>query len=193
MQIRFDVEELKELAISAVVLGFCFAWIQRNYLSLPFIEVFLIMLIAVGVSFIAHELAHKATAQRYGHFASYRMWDTGLIIAFFLAVTLGAIFAAPGAVYISAGYYPISRDENGIISLAGPATNLALAVLFLVLSAFPGFLGLVGGFGFFINLVLALFNLLPFPPLDGSKILRWNSKIWAVLFFPTLIIFLKFF
>ena len=188
MQIRFGTEELKELAISATVLGFCFAWIQRD-LPLPFLEIFLVMIIAVGVSFIAHELAHKITAQRYGHFASYQMWDTGLILAFFLSVTVGVIFAAPGAVYISSGYSPLSRDENGMISLAGPVANLALAFLFLVLRAFPGFLGIVGYFGLFINVWLALFNLLPFPPLDGSKVLSWNPKAWGIMFILLLFLF----
>jgi len=189
MRIGFDSEELKELAISAVVLGFCFAWIQRRYIYLPFLEVFLIMLIAVGVSFIAHEMAHKIVAQRYGHFASYRMWDTGLIIAFFLAVTVGWIFAAPGAVYISPGYYSISREENGVISMAGAAANLALAFIFLFLRSFSGFLGIVGGLGLFINVWLALFNLLPIPPLDGSKVLSWNPRIWGVMFLFLFLLF----
>ncbi|WP_211259700.1 site-2 protease family protein, partial [Thermococcus celericrescens] len=31
-----------------------------------------------------------------------------------------------------------------------------------------------------VNLWLAFFNLLPFPPLDGSKVVRWNAGYWAV-------------
>ncbi len=70
------------------------------------------------------------------------------------------------------------------VSLAGPASNLALAFLFgmgcriLGVTSLhditPGILGLVQfmlAFGMMINIVLAIFNLLPFPPLDGSKIL----------------------
>ncbi|OQX87051.1 hypothetical protein B6D60_04840 [candidate division KSB1 bacterium 4484_87] len=70
------------------------------------------------------------------------------------------------------------------VSLAGPASNLALALVFGIgcrilgvtsLRALqPGILGLVQfmfAFGMMINIVLAFFNLLPIPPLDGSKIL----------------------
>jgi Zn-dependent protease len=182
---RFSIDEIKELVISAVVIGFCFAWIVRHYpifMQANFIEIFVIMLIAVGAAFIFHELAHKVVAQRYGCWAEYKMWETGLIFAFFLAVSVGIVFAAPGAVYISCGYYGISRRENGIISVAGPSTNLVLASIFLIISTMGfEFLRVLGAFGFFINAWLALFNVIPFPPLDGSKIKNWDTKIWAIV------------
>jgi len=65
------------------------------------------------------------------------------------------------------------RRDAGLISLAGPAANLFLAVILaLIIKLLPDFL-----FTAFliplilINLNLAIFNLLPIPPLDGSKIL----------------------
>ncbi len=181
MEFTFSKNELKELAISAVVIGFSFAWIRRGLIP-DFFILFVIMMIAVGAGFVFHELAHKITAQRFGCFAEYRMWETGLIIAFLLAVSpLHIIFAAPGAVYIQCGYYSISRRENGIISAAGPATNLALAVIFQFLIPSGGVLGLLGRIGLLVNAFLALFNLLPFPPLDGSKVIGWNIGIWAFM------------
>ena len=67
------------------------------------------------------------------------------------------------------------------MSFAGPLANLALAILFIVLSAMfykviPPFSFTQVGIamlrqGILINLVLFTFNLLPFPPLDGSKML----------------------
>ncbi|MFH1240586.1 MAG: site-2 protease family protein [Candidatus Diapherotrites archaeon] len=36
----------------------------------------------------------------------------------------------------------------------------------------------------YINMFLGLFNMIPFPPLDGSKIFRWNPIIWAAVFLP---------
>lgn len=180
---RFSQQEIKELGISALVIGFIFAWIMRGghiFMGTNFIVVFLIMLIAVGAAFIFHELAHKAVAQRFGCWAEYRMWDTGLIMAFLLAVVFGFVFAAPGAVYIQSRFAPITRRENGLISLAGPATNLALAMAFLMLAFLGGPLGVLGRIGFVVNTWLALFNLIPFPPLDGSKIIAWDKKVWAI-------------
>lgn len=179
---RFTGREIKELVISAVVIGFCFAWIvkdDRFFSSTNFIEIFAIMLIAVGSAFIFHEIAHKFTAQRYGCWAEYKIWETGLIAAFFLAVSpLHIVFAAPGAVYISCGHYGISRRENGIISVAGPLTNLILAVMFLSLESLSGFFYMLGKVGFLVNTWLALFNMIPFPPLDGSKVKAWDTKVW---------------
>ncbi len=182
---RFTLEELKELLISAVVIGFVFAWIMRKnqiFSDTNFFIVFLIMLAAVGAAFIFHELAHKFVAQRYGYWAEYRMWETGLILAFFLAVATGIVFAAPGAVYIQSGYYQISKRENGIISLAGPLTNLTLGIAFLTLALKGGMLSTLGIIGFSVNTWLALFNLIPFPPLDGSKVIGWNFVVWGIVF-----------
>ncbi len=176
---RFSRRELKELAISAVIIGFSFAWIMRDGIS--FIPLFLVMMVAVGSAFILHELAHKLVAQRYGCWAEYRMWEMGLIVAFFLAVSpLRMIFAAPGAVYITT-HYGISKRENGLISAAGPVTNLLLAVLFMLLRGFGGMLGMLGHFGLAINAWIALFNMIPFPPLDGSKVMAWSIPTWFAM------------
>lgn len=188
---KFGIEELKELLISALVIGFVFAWIMRKhpiFSGASFFIVFIVMLIAVGAAFIFHELAHKFMAQRYGCWAEYRMWETGLIIAFFLAVTIGMVFAAPGAVHIQSMYHPISRRENGLISLAGPLTNLGMGIAFLTFALKGGILGILGSVGFFVNIWLALFNLIPFPPLDGSKVMGWNFAVWGIVFVTSIIL-----
>ena len=62
------------------------------------------------------------------------------------------------------------------VALAGPMSNIAIALVFAVIMRLGG--GLLGeavlpllGFVVFLNILLAVFNLLPIPPLDGSKIL----------------------
>lgn len=71
--------------------------------------------------------------------------------------------------------YNFKNQKRGIIwvSLAGPASNLLIALilgLFIRFSIFP-FLSLPFGIIAYINIFLALFNLIPVPPLDGSKLL----------------------
>jgi Zn-dependent protease len=84
---------------------------------------------------------------------------------------------------------PLTREQNGRVSLVGPLTNFAVALTFTglgfalvrFLTGDTGFY--VGGILFFtgyINAFLGVFNMLPIPPLDGSKVLAWNVGIWAV-------------
>jgi len=92
-------------------------------------------------------------------------------------------FFAPGAVYTSTYKRPDPKEE-GLISAAGPVANIILAGLFFLLAAGTAnsdIWSLVGKFGFQVNLWLAAFNLIPFPPLDGVKILRWNKVVWFVM------------
>ncbi|MBO0888824.1 metalloprotease, partial [Candidatus Bathyarchaeota archaeon] len=69
---------------------------------------------------------------------------------------------------------------------AGPGINLAFALAFLTLFAVVpfGFLGLVAQFGFQLNVGLGSFNMLPVPPLDGSKIFRKSIPIAFAIALP---------
>ena len=62
------------------------------------------------------------------------------------------------------------RRAELLIALAGPASNLLIALIFGTLIRF-GLMYELFGYIVIINIVLAIFNLIPLPPLDGSKIL----------------------
>ncbi len=146
----------------------------------------------IGIGFVLHELAHKAIAIHYGAKARFVMWPQGLL--FMLLTSLfGFIFAAPGAVYIYAR--SITAKQNGIISIAGPLTNILLSFAFFLFWNFSnsytfGFNYLYGLniwlFGAYINALLGAFNMIPLGPLDGTKVFRWNKFVWAGFFFFTL-------
>ena len=123
-----------------------------------------------------HELAHKLVAQSYGCWAEFRM-DVTMLILMIIIAFFGVVFAAPGAVMI---YGFITREQNGKISLAGPLMNLALVVVFFPLTLFNGTIGVVGRVGVWINSWIALFNLIPFGPLDGRKILAWDASVYSI-------------
>jgi Zn-dependent protease len=74
------------------------------------------------------------------------------------------------------------KRDSAIIALAGPASNLLLATICSVIIRLSGSLLLINLLlpFIFINVSLAVFNLLPIPPLDGSKILYGFLPIdWA--------------
>jgi Zn-dependent protease len=189
-------QELKDLSISAVVLaiafGIAFSGGLRAFLELRTLGIYiLISLVAVSLGFVLHELGHRYMARRFGFFAEFKMWRTGLLIA--LAGSLfGFIFAAPGAVNIyprQAGYNTAmtTNDKMGIISITGPAMNFVLAIIFLIIYfIYPHVLFSLGAR---INTWLAVFNLLPFGPLDGMKIFKWSRKIWFSAFIIGIVLF----
>ena len=181
------VKELRDLVISALALALAFGIALSGgfrAFQQPAILVLVIgmALVAVSLGFVFHELGHRLIARRFGYFAEYAMWPMGLMVALGFSL-FGFVFAAPGAVMIYPratvlGTASLSRQKIGLISLAGPATNIGLAVVFLVLDAIqPTLLFTLGAR---INTWLALFNLIPFGPLDGAKILKWNKGIWLI-------------
>ncbi len=181
------VKEFRDLVISALVLalavGIALSGGFRAFQQ-PGVLVLVIgmSLVAVSLGFILHELGHRLIARRFGYFAEYSMSPKGLMVALGFSL-FGFIFAAPGAVMIypkatTWGTNSLDRQKVGLISAAGPITNIGLAILFLVLDVIqPNLLFTLGAQ---INTWLALFNLIPFGPLDGVKILKWNKGIWLI-------------
>lgn len=170
MRKKFSNREIRELFISVIVMGVAVAIATRSVYRLP------IALIAIGPGFIFHEMGHKFAAQCYGYFAEYRMWLQGLLLALVLSVT-GFRIIAPGAVYFSGRYS--SKEKIGKIGLAGPVVNILLAVFFGMVGFFGvGLIQSIGFLGMYINAFLAIFNLIPIPPLDGQKVFSWSKLIW---------------
>ncbi|MBI2548165.1 metalloprotease [Candidatus Woesearchaeota archaeon] len=180
-RLRFSPEEWRDLGVALLVVSLAFTFAQRAYLlpDFSFFSFLVVSIIIVGVGFLLHELAHKIVAQRFGceavFKADYKMLMVTILLSFF-----GVVFAAPGGVFIT-GH--LKKREHGLISAAGPVTNIILACLFLSLSA-VGFSAsgkhilLVASL---INSWLALFNLLPFWTFDGAKVIQWSKKNYVFL------------
>ncbi len=181
---RFSRIEIRDLAKAwfAITLAFTIALAGTGS---GFWVNFIIYGVAVGISFLLHELGHKFVAQHYHLWAEFRSFDFMLVVAV-ASSFLGFVFAAPGAVMIS-GH--IDEKKNGKISTMGPLANIVLAFAFLIAFFVSAQLGIVSELvrnamllgGFKINSWLALFNLLPFGNFDGTKILRWSKPIYAAM------------
>jgi len=177
-----NATERNDLLISWITLSAAFALVISdqffNLMSLA--EALPTALIAVGTGFVFHEMAHRQAARHFGFHAEFRAWMGGLAFALLIAIATGGrfIFAAPGATYIFA--QDISREKNGKISIAGPATNLIIGFALLIAAvAVGGSFSTVLGSAALINFYFAFFNMLPFGPLDGVKVMAWSRPIWA--------------
>ena len=183
--INTSEKEIKDLLKAWLAISIAFGIFMNRFsslksLGLSFYEVFIIASITVGTGFLLHELGHKFVAQRYGCFAEFRSFDKMLILVIIMALFFPILFAAPGAVMIMGR---VDIRKNGIISAAGPVVNLVLALFFLsILFMFPtGLLKAIAVYGFYINLLLAFFNMLPFGIFDGAKVLKWDKKVYGII------------
>jgi len=185
-------DEAFEIVVSilAISLALTFATAGLNIDPPRFLFLIATYVITIGSGFVLHEMAHKYYGLKYGARAQFKAWPLGLGLALGLAIIPQIfgfhlpLFIAPGAVYIYAMRH-ISPKENGIISLAGPVMNWILAAIFFAMFlvfADNIIIATITMQGAWINMGLAMFNLLPIYPLDGSKVLAWDWRIWLAAF-----------
>ena len=155
-------------------------------LNLPYILEMAIMAVVLLFSVIVHEVAHGYVALRNGD-PTARMLGritlnpvphidpvgTILLPAILLLTHAGILFGWAKPVPVNPLNFRNYRWGEITVSAAGPLSNLALAAGFALLLRL-GLMNLgvikLAFFGVSINIFLALFNLIPIPPLDGSHI-----------------------
>lgn len=173
--LRFSKLEILHLAIATALVTAVGMSIFGYRVRWDFLAIFI-------SAFIVHELGHKFLAQIYHAFAEFRLILFGAAFTAFTALPIFPFkFIAPGAVYIG----PLSKGRNGRVAWIGPLTNLAMGggflLAFLISSATDsGSLNSVLRLGAYFNAWIAIFNLIPFLGLDGSKIFAWSKVIWVL-------------
>jgi Zn-dependent protease len=180
-RVYFSPKEVKHLTIAALlviavgILSVLYGTISSQPSLTISVAAFTVIL---TVSFFIHEMAHKITAQRRGLWSEFRLTLWGSVMTLIFAF-LPIKFISPGAVMIAG---PADKKEIGIISIAGPITNIALSILFLGTAFASGPYYQIFLFGGFFNAYIAAFNLVPFGIFDGHKIFNWNKIIWGLAF-----------
>ena len=151
-------------------------------------EIFFIFIGISALGFVFHELAHKFTAQHYGLWSEFRLDPIGAMISLLTALSPFKI-VSPGAVVIFGS--GVTKENMGVVALAGPLANIIQTLVFTFLSQFftrPHFWWLPLAAA--LNADLAIFNLIPISVLDGRKVFVWNKKAWVLLFTTALILWI---
>ncbi len=193
---HFSEVELRHLALATgaftLALGFMWGnglqglvqvglpiWLTTVLIMMP------LMAIAVAPAFVLHEIGHKIIARKNGCWAEFRADPAGLRFGVLLALLLGIVFMSPGAVMVAGN---VDRRQNGHIAVAGPVVNLMLAAIGVIVGAL--LLGTIGEIWWVVqiirswvwaNVILGLFNMLPFGPLDGVKVKEWSEPVFYTL------------
>lgn len=201
------------VVVALTVGGGVLAWLAADAVKpLSYVGVFILVIAGWLVSLCLHEFGHAFTAWRFGdHDVAVRGYLTLnplkyshplLSLGFpVLVIALGGIGLPGGAVYVRTSW--MTARQKTLVSLAGPAANLVLAVLLLASTwAFfdPAHLVFWSGLAFlgFLQVTALVLNLLPVPGLDGYGALEPHlspetqralepAKQWGLFILPILL------
>ena len=163
-----------------------------------------VWIIPVLFAITLHEAAHGWVADKLGDPTAKSLGRISMnplrhidpmgtiVIPVMMLLTVGIAFGAAKPVPVNPKYFKQPHLDMALVALAGPASNFLMAIFwalliafslhFLPKSSYAIILQQVGQAGVAINLVLIALNLLPVPPLDGSKVLAgvlptaWANK-----------------
>ena len=161
--------------------------------ELTLVQRIVVWVLPVIFAITVHEVAHGWMAKQFGDMTADREGRLTLnplkhidplgtiIVPGLLLITMtGFIFGWAKPVPVDARNFKDPKKAMMVVALAGPLSNLLMAIAWALLIRVAVAINLefvsmpliyMGVAGITINLVLALINLLPIPPLDGSRIL----------------------
>jgi Zn-dependent protease len=165
----------------------------------PGLQQFILIAPVLLFSMVAHEYAHGYAALKNGDKTAYQLgrltWNPAkhidpfmtIILPLLLFIANAPIFGGAKPVPVNPRNYRNFKKGDIVVSLAGVATNLVIAILcvpvVMLVYAIGSRLDVLAGpasifqlmllYGIQINIILASFNLIPLPPLDGSHVMKY--------------------
>jgi Zn-dependent protease len=141
-----------------------------------FTQNFLLVILTIIISLTVHEAAHALAAYKLGDSTAKNegrltlnplkhLDPWGSILFLFTSFGWGK------PVPVNPIYFKNPKRDQALVALAGPISNIIMAFIGGMLLTYIPEIQVFAYIFMQINIVLALFNLLPFPPLDGSKII----------------------
>jgi Zn-dependent protease len=148
------------------------------------LETFLWLIPFLLASLVLHELAHAVVATRLGDPTPRQegrltlnpiphLDPIGTLMFAVTYFTTGLMFGWARPVLVQPRYFRRPKEGMALVAAAGPATNFVLALVAIAYIVHGNPTGLwfdVAVQAFTVNIVLGIFNLIPIPPLDGSRI-----------------------
>ncbi len=163
------------------------------------LELTLIQKISIGIlpillAVTVHEAAHAYAANYFGDGTAKFLGRMTLnpikhidilgtiIIPLAMFIFTSFVFGWAKPVPVNAQNFKNPRRDMALVAIAGPLSNIVMAFAWVGVSAvgvaglnsgawYAEPMALMGQIGIFVNLLLAIFNLLPLPPLDGGRVL----------------------
>ena len=187
---KFTPHELRGLIASILVIAFIISfkdWGKGRFDALTGIYNLFNSILIVALSILIHDAGQRIWGLAIGYRIEFKMFSFGLLLALIVAfITDGNIWVIiPGGFMLHhlAGHrlgwfrYGINYFGQAMVALAGPLFSLMLVILLKILYAFSPNVLIQKAIIF--NVIYTITNLLPIPPLDGSKIYFGSRMLYA--------------
>ena len=195
----FKAVEYRGLILTTLILAFVISF--RQWGVGPNVDLatgmvnFVNAIFVVALAVLVRETARKLVGLAGGMVVEFRLWFFGLLIALvltFLAQPLpfgiwfiiGGGFLAHHVPGLRLGFFRYETNYwvVGLIAMAGPAANIALAVLFKIIAGLIDTTTPILSLAMRFNIAFALFNMLPLPPFDGLKAWYGSRLVYSFVF-----------
>jgi Zn-dependent protease len=176
--------------------------------QLSILQILAVAVIPVLFAITIHEVAHGWVARRFGDRTAEMLGRLTLnpikhidpigtvIVPAFALMATGFLFGWAKPVPVAIRNLRNPRRDMMLVAMAGPGVNIVMAIFWAFFTKLVSVSGLdgmtaifflaMGQIGVFVNVILAVFNMLPIPPLDGGRVLsgllppRASSRLDAV-------------
>lgn len=188
---KFSRSESTWLLVSVLVMAFIvgFRFDGEKFEFAAFFTNFMLSLAAVAIAVFVHESAHRVFGLNMGYKTEFKPFLYGLVAGVILAfMTYGkVIFLAYSGVLLNfmekhrLGYfrYRLGHFDLGKVSMAGVLANLFLAAIVKSMGFLPQ---PISEKIVLVNVLFAITNILPIPPLDGANIMYASKTFYPVAF-----------
>lgn len=190
---KFTPAEIRGFVISILVLSFIISfreWGIEEFNLLGGLFNWFNAALVVTLVFIIYNAAQRIAGLSVGYNAEYKMWATGLLIGLVFAfVSKGRIWVLlPGGLLIHhlaghrLGHFRYESDyfQHGMVAVAGTVALITMAAIFKVLNT-VFYSALLDKLILFC-VVFAIYDILPIPPLSGSKLFYGSRMVYAFMF-----------
>ena len=194
----FSSVELRGFVLMIVVLGFVYSfdkWGVRSFDASVGVNNFLWGILLWGGIVFVHHATQRVVALHYGFLPEHSVWWYGLVWSVLLSLLSNGVikwYAVCGMMIQMLPAHRLGRFRHGAnvqtfanIAAYGPVANVCAAAFVKTLSWIIPLPSVFVDEWFTQNLIFAVWNILPFPPLDGSRML-YASRLFYVFVFSAL-------
>ena len=167
-----DYKELLAIVLSSAVFSFAMSWAWAdNYMQMPYF--FIMTFIVISIVLFIREYSLQYLCYRYKMRAEHIFWKFGALLTI-ISSLIGNTF--------SLSSYTLIDETEGIKKIYGKITfRISLILYFFVLSAFTlnmFYPSIMLQMAYIFTIMMLFIDMLPFSPMDGYDIRKWNRKKW---------------